>query len=100
MINGSRNRVRPLQACGAAALCWSIWKVRDSAYFGKQQIKEPINVVFSICNWLGYWDGRQKGTNKGRPKVAAQRLSLVATEVFNARFGWKPLTKRLEDTSV
>jgi hypothetical protein len=41
------------------AICWAIWKVRNRMCFEKKQIKNPIEIMFSVCAFLRYWAGLQ-----------------------------------------
>jgi hypothetical protein len=39
---------------GLAAICWPIWKDRNSACFEKKNIKNPVDIIFSACSFMRY----------------------------------------------
>ncbi|KAF7047880.1 hypothetical protein CFC21_056736 [Triticum aestivum] len=59
---------------GLAATCWAIWLARNRATFEKKQIKTPFEIVFSLCSFLLYWTGLQKGEAAGELRAGAEMI--------------------------
>jgi hypothetical protein len=45
---------------GLAAVCWSIWKIRNNICFEGKRVKTPTEIICLICSMLTYWAGLQK----------------------------------------
>lgn len=48
-------------AMGLAAICWAIWKCKNTVCFDNKEIKSPTEIVCMICSFLNYWAGLLKG---------------------------------------
>ncbi|XBI42632.1 hypothetical protein VPH35_126939 [Triticum aestivum] len=59
---------------GLAATCWAIRLARNKATFEKKQIKSPFEIVFSICSFLLYWIGLQKGDDADKLRSGAEMI--------------------------
>jgi hypothetical protein len=40
---------RNLVLCGAAALYWILWKIRNHACFNNKYPNDPVNVIYMLC---------------------------------------------------
>jgi hypothetical protein len=66
---------------GLAAVCWSIWTVRNKATFENHVVKSPVEAVFTICSFLLYWAGLQVGDDKDKLVDGARKLMKLAASV-------------------
>lgn len=89
-----RGRQRGLVTVGVAALCWSIWRCRNDSYFKRLVLKEPTNILFSVCHWVNFWVGLQKEADRDKLRNGASRLSKVVSNVSNAHSAWREATMR------
>jgi len=44
-------------AIGIVAICWAIWKTRNSACFEGKVVTSPIHVICYACSLIEYWAG-------------------------------------------
>ena len=42
---------------GLAAICWAIWKRRNTACFEKKMLTNPLEIISHACALLSYWAG-------------------------------------------
>ena len=47
-----------------AAVCWSIWKMRNKICFEGKKFHNPIEIVFHACALTKFWAGLQKEVDK------------------------------------
>ena len=52
--------LRVKQFMGLAAVCWAIWRTRNSVCFYEKKVKSPTEIVCLICSFIVYWAGLQK----------------------------------------
>jgi hypothetical protein len=43
-----------------SAICWCVWKTRNSVCFDNHTIPTIRNMIFLICSLLDYWTGTKK----------------------------------------
>jgi hypothetical protein len=59
---------------GLAAVCWSVWKMRNNVCFEGKWIKSPTKIICLICSTLIYWAGLQKGPVAEQMEQGAEAL--------------------------
>jgi hypothetical protein len=72
---------------GLAAVCWSIWTVRNKVTFEKHVVRSPVEAVFTVCSFLLYWAGLQAGDDKDKLTDGARKLMSLAAEVVKLGAG-------------
>lgn len=74
---------RNLQIVGVAALCWAIWKLRNTACFDKKMVRSADEFICYVCSFMQYSAGLQ--TDEDRPMLerGAGMLHNVALEVHD-----------------
>jgi len=68
---------------GLSAVCWAIWRTRNSVCFDKKRIKSPTEIVCMMCSFLIYWagmlkDGLKQQVIQGEMIQGAKILKMVA----------------------
>ena len=51
-------------AVGIAAVCWSIWKIRNKICFDGKKLHNPLEIVSHACALMKFWAGLQKEVDK------------------------------------
>jgi len=69
-----------MHAVGLAAVCWAIWRTRNSVCFDKKRIKSPTEIVCMICSFLIYWAGM---LNDGLKQQVVQGAEAVKTAALS-----------------
>jgi hypothetical protein len=47
---------------GLAAMCWSIWTLRNKVTFDGHIVRNPMEPIFIMCAFVLYWAGLQART--------------------------------------
>jgi len=55
-----------MHAVGLSAVCWAIWRVRNTVCFDKKRIKTPTEIIFMMCSFLTYWVGMLRTTSSSK----------------------------------
>ena len=80
---------RGLVLIGISAICWTIWKLRNSVVFDNNMINDPRVPVNLLLKNLHDWNILQKNTVRSRMMEAGKKqIGEVAEEVFRAENGW------------
>ncbi|RCV19170.1 hypothetical protein SETIT_3G362800v2 [Setaria italica] len=53
-------RVKKFFMAGLSAICWPLWKSRNSVCFDRKTIKSPTEIVCLASSFIVYWAGLQK----------------------------------------
>ncbi|PAN23661.1 hypothetical protein PAHAL_4G108300 [Panicum hallii] len=61
-----------------AAICWAIWKSRNSVCFQKKVIRFPTEIICLACTFLLYWTELQKIGDKMALEAGTEALKAVA----------------------
>jgi len=67
-----------MHAVGLSAVCWAIWRVRNTVCFDKKRIKIPTEIIFMMCSFLTYWVGMLKDDLKQQVIQGAKAVKMVA----------------------
>jgi hypothetical protein len=51
-------------AVGIAAICWSLWKMRNKVCFEGKKLHNPLEIVSHACALMKYWAGLHKDVDK------------------------------------
>jgi len=57
-------RGKQFYAVGIAAVCWSIWKIRNKICFDGKKLHNPLEIVSHACALMKFWAGLQKEVDK------------------------------------
>jgi hypothetical protein len=49
-----------LHMVGLAAICWAMWKSRNSISFEKKRFRSPTEIICLASSFLKYWAGLKK----------------------------------------
>ena len=81
---------------GIVAVLWSIWKCRNKACFERKLPNDPIELVYTACNWVDSWAilPKQEASRRNL-QLGTRLLKQVANDVFNSRHGWMGGTRRI-----
>lgn len=63
---------------GLAAICWALWKARNSICFDKKTIRSPTEIICSISSFLTYWAELQSQEDKEALEDGAEALKKMA----------------------
>ena len=88
---------KSLVMIGVSAICWTIWKLRNSVIFDNNRVNDPCVPVTLFIKNLNDWNILQ--TNPARSKLmeaGVKLVSEVAEEIFKAAYGWRLKTGRIE----
>jgi hypothetical protein len=78
-IPASRN----VQILGVAAICWTIWKLRNRACFEGKLIKSPIELILYATVFMNYWAGLNSVADQENIRRGARNLVNVAESMHN-----------------
>jgi hypothetical protein len=78
-IPASRN----VQILGVAAICWTIWKLRNRACFEGKLIKSPIELILYATVFMNYWAGLNSVADQENIRRGAGNLVNVAESMHN-----------------
>jgi hypothetical protein len=79
-----------VQIAGIAAICWAIWKTRNSSCFERKILKNPADLIFFATSFMKYWAGAHSDTEAAQLQQGAAALINLAlgaggrSEVGNA----------------
>ena len=85
---GVPKEYKQLVRVGAAALCWSVWRCRNSAIFYNKQ-PSFLKVIYSTTHWLCTWAILQPSTSQDVLVAASHFLEQVAKKFFIRTHGWR-----------
>jgi hypothetical protein len=63
---------------GMAAVCWAIWILRNKLTFEHYVLRNPVEIVFTVCSFLLHWTGLQKEEDRIILKTNTKFLMAVA----------------------
>jgi hypothetical protein len=86
---------RNLVLCGAAALCWILWKTRNDACLNNKKPNDPANVIYRLCNLLSGWAFLQTNQDRRNIEQGVDKLNMVIREAYACAHGWAPAVLRI-----
>ena len=87
---------RGLVWIGISAICWTIWKLRNSVIFDNNRVNDPCVPVNLLLKNLHDWNLLQKNPIRNKMMEAGlKQIGVVAEEVFRAAHGWRLATRRI-----
>jgi hypothetical protein len=69
---------RNVQIAGIAAICWAIWKTRNSLCFEKKNLKNHADLIFLATSFMKYWAGAHSDTEAAQIQQGAAALINLA----------------------
>jgi hypothetical protein len=72
---------RNTQIAGLAAICWSIWKLRNRACFENKLISSPAELINYAVVFMKYWSGLHGEQDALELRAGADGLLRLATSV-------------------
>lgn len=63
---------------GLAAICWAIWRMRNSICFENKKCRSPTEIICSASSFILYWLGLQNPDDKLALEVGAEKLKNTA----------------------
>jgi hypothetical protein len=73
---------------GLAAVCWSIWTIRNKITFEEHVLRSPVEAVIIICSFLLYCEGSHVGDGKCNLADGARKMMKTAAEVTRRSHGF------------
>ena len=70
-------------AIGIAAICWAIWKTRNSACFEDKVVTSPIHVICYACSLMEYWAGLFLEEDKEQLIAGANTMLKIAMQLVS-----------------
>lgn len=67
-----------MHTVGLAAVCWAIWRTRNSVCFENKRVKSPTVIVCLICSFLAYWVGLLKEEMKDQVTQGVEAVKSAA----------------------
>lgn len=68
---------RRVVLCGGVTICWTVWKARNRACFGKKNPDDPTSLVYRLCFYLNAWSILQKTQDKRRTELGVVMIKQV-----------------------
>jgi hypothetical protein len=66
---------------GLAAMCWSIWTLRNKVTFDGHIVRNPMEPIFIMCAFVLYWAGLQADGIRGQVVQRTGELMKMAAEM-------------------
>ena len=86
---------------GLSAVCWALWKSRNSVCFGKKkQIRSPTEVICLASSFATYWAGLQKQGIQEGPGDGRRSFERGGTSLSSARGGTGGIRSWVSTVSV
>jgi hypothetical protein len=76
---------------GLAAICWAIWRARNSVCFDKKKIRSLTEIICSASSMLKYWAGLLQEEGKTMLETGAEALK-EATLLYHPQEAQEPRT--------
>lgn len=73
---------KKFHVCGAAAICWAIWKARNKVCFDKIMIKNPLDIVYHACALIKYWAGLFVEADKEQLEEGVNAILEIAKRIL------------------
>lgn len=70
---------------GIAAICWAIWKARNSLCFENKLMLNPISIVCHACGLMSYWAGLYTGVDREALEEGVKMMLQIATNLLNKK---------------
>ena len=68
-------------AVGIAAICWTIWKTKNSACFEGKSVRSPISIICYACSLMEYWVGLFLYDDKEQLIAGANTMLKIALQM-------------------
>ena len=72
-------------AVGIAAICWSIWKMRNIIYFHGKKFHNPLEIVSHACALMKFWVGLQKEDDKEALIKGVETMIKIAVQLLSKK---------------
>jgi len=72
-------------AVGIAAVCWSIWKMRNKIYFDGKTLHNPLEIISHACTLMKFWAGLQKEVDKATLITGVETMLKIAVQILSKR---------------
>lgn len=72
-------------AIGVAAVCWSIWKMRNKICFDGKILHNPLEIVSHVCALMKFWAILQKEVDKEVLIKGVDTMFKIAEQLRNAK---------------
>jgi len=66
--------VKKIHMIGLAAICWAIWRMRNSVFFEDKKCRSPTEIICLASSFILYWSGLQNSDDKMELEVGAEAL--------------------------
>jgi len=70
---------------GIAAICWSIWRIRNSICFEGKKVSSPISIISMACSLMCYWSGLFLEADKDDLVAGANSMLAIALKLLNKK---------------
>jgi len=87
-LNGIPREFKPLVLLGAAALCWFVWRCKNTVVFDNKR-SFFLQVIYLTTHWLRTWAILQRHTLQDKLVAASHFLEQVAKDIFARAHGWR-----------
>ena len=92
-LNGVDRQSKAYIRIGVAALCWSIWRVRNDMIFNKKPSFHFLQVIHMVSHWVQLWALLSPVGQRDAMVSGCTRLLIVAQDIL-CQAGWRH-TRRL-----
>jgi hypothetical protein len=63
---------------GLSAICWAVWKTRNTIHFEKKSIRSPTEIICLASSFIIYWAGLQKESDRQALEAGTEAMKEVA----------------------
>jgi hypothetical protein len=70
---------------GIAAICWSVWKMRNKICFEGKKLHNPLEIVSHACALMKHWAGLQKDVDKEVLIQGVNAMFKIAVQILAER---------------
>jgi hypothetical protein len=76
---------RLFHTLGIAAICWVIWKMRNSIYFEGKSVTSPATIVCYACSLMSYWAGLLMVANRDALVAGVNTMLAIAVKLMTKK---------------
>lgn len=73
-----------IHVVGLAAVIWAIWKRSNKVCFDHTYLKNPAEIICSLCNFLKYWAAHEKGELQEVQIQGTEQIQAMMTQHMRA----------------
>jgi hypothetical protein len=85
---------------GLAAICWVVWKTRNSACFENKRIKHPADILCQACAYINFWTGLYKPEFQEQLAAGINVILTAAYKVLASQRRTKSRLLQIEEAGV